>query len=88
MDLLSTAFGLDFSKVQKNVSGTVEKPFCRALSIPARKIILINDYLGFRIFIKCEFLYETPKPTLMTKEIRRFKKPETKSQKVKKPVIS
>ena len=66
MYLPSTVFGLDFSNALKSMCDRVEKPLCKVFSIPARKIILTNDYLGIRIFVKCEFIYETPKPTLPT----------------------
>ena len=66
MYLPTTVFGLGFSNVLKSMCGRVEKPFCRVFSILARKIILTNVYLGIRIFVKCEFIYETPKSTLPT----------------------
>ena len=66
MYLPTTVFGLGFSNVLKSMCGREEKPFCRVFSIPARKIILTNVYLGIRIFVKCEFIYETQKPTLPT----------------------
>ena len=56
MDLPSTVFGLGFSSILKSVSGRIEKPFWSIFSIPAKKIILTNDYPGTRSLLKREFI--------------------------------